>query len=354
LTCSKSSVAFIESKEDVSKGISCTSQITVPSTIVSDNNPNKESIITYKKLPPMVFCGIFPSSGKDHPQLRAALSKLHLSDPSFVYEPDNLGSLGAGFRCGFLGLLHMEIIQERLEREYNLDLVITSPSVRYKVRKKTGEEIDVECAHQLPDPQDIEGTDEPFVKVSLVVPIESLDAVCELSKSRRGEFVSNEYLGRDRLTVVFNLPLAEVVVDFYDKVKSMTKGYGSLDYEFIGYRPTDIVRIDVLLNRKPCEAFSLVVNKARAEQKARQIVQKLKELIPRQMFEISVQAAVGSRVIAAEKIRALRKNVTAKCYGGDITRKRKLWEKQKAGKKRLKQFGNIQVPQEAFFEILKM
>jgi len=330
-------------------------EISVPSTITAQDNPDKKAVITYKKLPPMVFCGIFPSNASDFYKLRTAIQKLHLSDPSFVYEIDNLGTLGAGYRCGFLGLLHMEIVQERLSREYDLDLIVTAPSVRYKVllRGET-QETDVECAHQLPDVQKIEKVAEPFMQVHLVVPIDTMDAVCELAKSRRGEFVKTEYLGKDRLTIDFNLPLADVVIDFYDKIKSITKGYGSLDYEFIGYRDTEIVKIDILINKKLSEAFSVLVFKGRSEYRARQMVEKLRELIPRQMFEISIQAAIGAKIIASERLGALRKNVTSKCYGGDITRKRKLWEKQKEGKKKMQQMGNVQVPQEAFLEILKM
>lgn len=330
-------------------------EISVPSTITAQDHPDKKALISYKKLPPMVFCGIFPSNASDFYKLRTAIQKLHLSDPSFVYEIDNLGTLGAGYRCGFLGLLHMEIVQERLSREYDLDLIVTSPSVRYKVllRGQT-QETDVECAHQLPDVQKIEKVAEPFMQVHLVVPIDTMDVVCELAKSRRGEFVKTEYLGKDRLTIDFNLPLADVVVDFYDKIKSITKGYGSLDYEFIGYRDTEIVKIDILINKKLSEAFSVLVFKGKSEFRARQMVEKLRELIPRQMFEISIQAAIGAKIIASEKLGALRKNVTSKCYGGDITRKRKLWEKQKEGKKKMQQMGNVQVPQEAFLEILKM
>jgi GTP-binding protein LepA len=302
----------------------------------------------------MVFCGIFPSDPNDYPLLRDAIEKLRLSDPSFVYEPDNLGTLGHGFRCGFLGLLHMEVVQERLEREYDLNLVLTSPSVMYRVTKKNGEILNVESPHKLPDSTAIELVEEPYVKATIVTPIDGMDALCELSKSRRGEFTKMDYLGKDRLSLAFIMPLAEVVVDFYDKIKSLTKGYASLDYEFIGYRKTEVIKVDILFNKKVVEAFSILVFKEKAESRARAVVEKFKELIPRQMYEISVQAAVGAKIIAAERISALRKNVTAKCYGGDITRKRKLWEKQKEGKKKMKQVGNIDVPKEAFIEVLKM
>ncbi|MFA5337398.1 MAG: elongation factor 4, partial [Candidatus Omnitrophota bacterium] len=323
-------------------------------TVTNPDNPTLSPFEGYKKIPPMVFCGIFPSQPKSYPVLREAIEKLRLSDSSFVYEPDNLGSLGYGFRCGFLGLLHIEIVQERLEREYNLDLILTSPSVMYKVNTTTKEVVYVQSPHQLPDPSSIDEVYEPFVKASIIAPIDEMDAICDLAKSRRGTFVKMDYLGKDRLSIVFELPLGEIIIDFYDKIKSITKGYASLDYEFIEYRKTEIVKIDILFNKKQVEAFSILVHKEKSEARARMVVEKLKELIPRQMFEISIQAAVGSKIIASERVSALKKNVTAKCYGGDITRKRKLWEKQKEGKKKLKQMGNINVPQEAFLEVLKM
>ncbi len=329
-------------------------EIDVGDTLTNPLNPTSSPFEGYKKVSPMVFCGIFPTSGRDYNALREAIEKLELSDPSFVYEPDSLGSLGHGFRCGFLGLLHMEIIEERIEREYNLDLILTSPNVLYKVVKKTNEVIEVNSPHNFPDPQNVEEVLEPFVKAVIISPLEYMDAVYELSKSRRGKFVKTDYLGKDRLSITFELPLSEVVVDFYDKLKSVTKGYASLDYEFIDYRKTEVSKIDILFNKKKVEAFSLLVNKERAEHKARIVVDKLKELIPRQMFEISIQAAINSKIIASSHVSPLRKNVTAKCYGGDITRKRKLWEKQKEGKKKMKQMGNIQVPRGAFLEVLRM
>ncbi|MCM8831355.1 MAG: translation elongation factor 4 [Candidatus Omnitrophica bacterium] len=322
-------------------------------TITLASNPTKTPFSGYKKIPPMVFCSIFPTYPKDYPILKDAIEKLRLSDPSFVYEPDNLGALGYGFRAGFLGLLHMEIIKERLEREFNLDLIITAPNVMYKIKKTDGKIIDVSSPHKLPDFSVIDQISEPYVKATIIVPIKDLEALCELAKSKRGQFIKMDYLGKDRLSVIFHLPLSEVIVDFYDKIKSITKGYGSLDYEFIGYVKTEIVKIDILLNHKKIEAFSLLVHKEKMEAKARAIVEKLKELIPRQLFEVNIQAAVGSRIIASERISALRKNVTAKCYGGDITRKRKLWERQKEGKKKLKQIGNVSVPDNAFLEVLK-
>jgi GTP-binding protein LepA len=329
-------------------------EVEMGDTITSPKNPTSNPFKGYKKIPPMVFCGIFPADPQNYPLLREAIEKLRLSDPSFIYEPDNLGTLGYGFRCGFLGLLHIEIIQERLEREYNLDLILTSPSVMYKVKKNTGQSLEVQSPHQLPDPSLIEEVYEPFVKANIIAPLDGLEAICELAKARRGTFMKMDYLGKDRLNIAFELPLSEIIIDFYDKIKSLTKGYASLDYEFLDYRKTEIVKIDILFNRKQIEAFSLLVHKQKAESKARTVVEKLKELIPRQMFEISIQAAIGAKIIASERVSALRKNVTAKCYGGDITRKRKLWEKQKEGKKKLKQMGNINVPQEAFLEVLKM
>lgn len=329
-------------------------EVDVGDTITSVIKPTAQACEGYQKIPPMVFCGIFPTAPKDYPLLREAIEKLRLSDPSFVYEPDNLGSLGHGFRCGFLGLLHMEIVQERLEREYNLDLILTSPNVMYNITQRDGKTFHVESPHQLPDPAKIEEICEPYVRAAILAPFEWMDPLCELSKSRRGEFVKSEYMGKDRINLIFEVPLAEIIVDFYDKIKSLTRGYASLDYEFIGYRKAEIVKIDILFNKKPMEAFSLLVHKEKSEAKARQIVTKLKKLIPRQMFEVNIQAAIGSKIIAAVKVSALRKNVTAKCYGGDITRKRKLWEKQKKGKKKMKQIGKVTVPQEAFLEVLRM
>lgn len=349
-------------KEELSRGevgylfcnIKNPQEVVIGDTITLKSNPTEKPLDGYKESTPMVFSGVFPTAPKDYPQLRDAIEKLRLSDSSFIYEPDNLGALGHGFRCGFLGLLHMEIVQERLEREFNLDLILTSPNVMYKVIAPSGEKLNVESPHQLPSAGEISEILEPFVKVTILTPLDFMDTVCEFSKSRRGEFLRMDYLGKDRLNIIFEMPLAEVIVDFNDKIKSFTRGYASFDYDFVGYRRTDIVRIDILLNKKTVEAFSLLVHKDKAYNKARAVVQKLKDLIPRQMFEVSVQAAIGSKIIAAQKVPASRKNVTAKCYGGDITRKRKLWEKQKKGKKKLKQIGNVTVPQSAFFEVLKI
>ena len=330
-------------------------EVDVGDTVTSAANPTDSSFEGYTKMSPMVFCGIFTSAPKDYPALRAAIEKLKLSDPSFTYEPDSLGTLGYGFRCGFLGLLHMEIVQERLEREFGLDLIPTSPNVMYKIKKEGQTETEnIETPHHYPEPSVIDEVYEPFVKATIVSPVEGMDPLCDLAKSRRGEFVGMDYLGKDRLSIVFNLPLSEIIVDFYDKIKSLSKGYASFDYEFIGYRKTEITKIEFLFNKKKTEAFALLVHKTRAESKARAVVDRFKELIPRQMYEVVVQAAVGSRVIASARVSPLKKNVTAKCYGGDVTRKRKLWEKQKKGKKKMKQLGNISVPQNAFIEVLKV
>jgi len=329
--------------------------IDVGDTVTSALSPTDEAFEGYKKMSPMVFCGIFPTSPKDYPALRGAIEKLKLSDPSFVYEPDNLGTLGYGFRCGFLGLLHMEIVQERLEREYNLDLVLTSPNVKYQLKRTGEKQVEyIEVPHQFPEASCIEEVSEPFVRATIVTPAEGMDPICDLAKSKRGEFAKMDYLGKDRLAIVFDLPLGEIVIDFYDNIKSLTKGYASFDYEFIGYRKTEITKIDILFNQKKAEAFSILVHKDKVEAKARTVVERLKKLIPRQMYEVKIQAAIGSKIIASEKVAALKKNVTAKCYGGDITRKRKLWEKQKKGKKKMKQLGNIIIPQNAFLEVLKM
>ena len=330
-------------------------EIDVGDTITSAVNPTDSPFEGYVKMSPMVFCGIFPTTTKDYPLLRPAIEKLNLSDPSFTYEPDNLGVLGYGFRCGFLGLLHMEIVQERLEREYGLDLILTSPNVMYKIKTaKDDKMVYIQSPHQLPEYTYIDEMYEPFVQATLVSPIEGMDPLCELSKSKRGEFIKMNYLGKDRLSLVFDLPLSEIIADFYNKIKSLTKGYASFDYEFIGYRKTEVVKIDILLNKKKTEAFSMLVHKEKSEFRARAVVERLKELIPRQMYEVSIQAAIGAKIIASSRVSALKKNVTAKCYGGDISRKRKLWEKQKQGKKKMKLLGNVTVPQSAFFEVLKL
>lgn len=329
-------------------------EIMIGDTITLTKNPSEEALPGYKKIKPLVFCGIYPVNAKDFPELKTAMEKLTLNDSAFVFETETSQSFGYGFRCGFLGLLHMEIIQERLEREYNLNLVLTTPNVVYRITTKNGKVLEIDNPAKLPDPTEIKLSEEPFVRVFMIVPTTSIEEVCDLAKQRRSEFKSNDYIGEDRVKIIYEMPLAEIIVDFYDKIKSVTKGYGSLDYEFEGYKPTKLVKLDILINGKVCDAFSCLIHKDKAQGKGRLLAEKLKELIPRQLFLINVQAAIGGTIVAAEKIRPVGKNVTAKCYGGDITRKRKLWEKQKEGKKRLKQVGNVEIPQEAFLAALKL
>ncbi|MDD2927426.1 MAG: translation elongation factor 4 [Candidatus Omnitrophica bacterium] len=329
-------------------------EIIIGDTITDVKNPCLDVFPGYRQPKPLVFCGIYPVNPGDFPELRDAMDKLKLSDASFVFEPENSQSFGSGFRCGFLGLLHMEIVQERLEREYNLNLILTVPNVVYRVIKNSGETLDVDTPARLPAEQEIREAQEPYVSLLMIIPVESIEAVCDFTKSRRGVFQSNEYLSEDRVKLTFSVPLSEIIVDFYDRMKSLTKGYGSLDYEFKDYLSTKLVKLDILLNGQACDAFSSLMCKDKAYSRAHALVNKLKELIPRQLFEVSIQAAVGSQILAAQKIRSVGKHVTAKCYGGDITRKRKLWEEQKKGKKRLKQFGKVEIPQEAFLEVLKI
>ncbi|OIO36190.1 MAG: elongation factor 4 [Candidatus Omnitrophica bacterium CG1_02_44_16] len=329
-------------------------EILIGDTVTHAANPAKEPLPGYKKVKPLVFCGVYPVNSKDFPDLKIAIGKLSLNDSSFVFETETSQSFGYGFRCGFLGLLHMEIIQERLEREYNLNLVLTTPNVVYRITTRDKNTIEIDNPAKLPDPAQIELAEEPFARVFMIIPTTSIEEICEMAKQRRGEFKANDYLGEDRVKVIYEMPLAEIIVDFYDKIKSVTRGYGSLDYEFEGYKPTKLVKLDILINGKVCDAFSCLIYKDKAQAKGRMLVEKLKELIPRQLFMINLQAAVGGNILASEKVRPMGKNVTAKCYGGDITRKRKLWEKQKEGKKRLKQVGNVEIPQEAFLAALKI
>lgn len=329
-------------------------EIQIGDTITFAANPTASPLPGYKKVKPLVFCGIYPVNTKDFPDLRIAMDKLSLNDSSFVFETESSQSFGYGFRCGFLGLLHMEIVQERLEREYNLNLILTTPNVVYRITTKKNEVLEIDNPVKLPDPTQIELAEEPFVRAFMIVPTSAIEEVCELAKQRRGTFIANDYLGEDRVKIIYEMPLADIIVDFYDKIKSVTRGYGSLDYEFEGYKPTQLVRLDILINDKICDAFSCLIFKDKAQSKGRILVEKLKELIPRQLFMIHLQAAIGGTILAAEKIRPTGKNVTAKCYGGDISRKRKLWEKQKEGKKRLKQVGNVEIPQEAFLAALKI
>ncbi len=328
-------------------------EIVIGDTITDNKNPCTQALPGYKTLKPLVFCGIYPVNSGDFPHLRDAIDKLKLSDASFCFEPENSQSFGFGFRCGFLGLLHMEIVQERLEREYNLNLILTVPNVVYKVKKSDGQVIEVDTPAKF-IAQDIQEAFEPYVSLLMIIPVDAIDPVCELTKARRGIFRSSDYLGEDRVKLVFDIPLSEIIVDFYDKIKSQTKGYGSLDYEFKDYIHTKLVRLDIMLNGAPCDAFSSLMYKDKAVHKAHALVDKLKELIPRQVFEVAIQAAIGNQILASAKVRPLAKHVTSKCYGGDITRKRKLWEKQKEGKRRLKQFGKVEIPQEAFLEVLKI
>lgn len=338
----------------VTCGIKNAKEIAIGDTITSLENPALNPLPGYKKVNPMVYCGIYPVNSKDFDVLKDAIEKMRLQDASFLYEQESSVSLGLGFRCGFLGLLHMEIIQERLQREFDLNLVITTPSVIYKVTKKDGGVLDVDNPAKLPPSHEIEHIEEPYVRAFILLPKESMGAMLELAESKRGSYVSTEYLGPDKIQLIYVIPLAEVIVDFYDKIKSLTKGYGSLDYELVDYKKTSIVKLDILINGKLCDALSSFVHKDRAYQKGNALVDKLKELIPRQLFKVAIQAAIGGNVIARSDVRALSKHVTGKCYGGDITRKRKLWDKQKRGKKRMKQFGDVEIPQEAFIAALRI
>ena len=328
-------------------------EIIIGDTITDNKNTCSKALPGFRRQKPLVFCGIYPVNASDFARLREAMDKLKLSDASFVFEPENSQSFGFGFRCGFLGILHMEIVQERLEREYDLNLILTTPNVVYKIKMNTGEFDEVDTPAKF-IASDVQEAFEPYVQLLMIIPVDAIDPVCELAKSRRGVFGSNEYLGEDRVKLVFDLPLSEIIVDFYDRIKSLTKGYGSMDYEFKDYLPTKLVKLDILLNNTPCDAFSSLMHKDKAMHRAHALVEKLKSLIPRQVFEVTIQAAIGSQIIASAKVRALAKHVTSKCYGGDITRKRKLWEKQKEGKRRLKQFGKVEIPQEAFLEVLKI
>jgi len=328
--------------------------VTNGDTVTETKRPADKPLLGYKPMKSMVFCGIYPVNAKDFEALKSSVSKLKLSDGSFEFEVENSQSLGFGYRCGFLGLLHMEIVQERLEREYDLDLVLTTPSVVHRVKDKKGKEIEVDNPSTLPDPQNIVEISEPFATVFIMVPQDSLSAIIDFCKTKRGEYKSTEYISKDKIKLIFEMPLSEIIVDFYDKIKSMTRGYGSIDYEITEYIPGDLVKLDILINGQPCEALSSIVHREKSDFKGRALAEKLKELIPRQLFEVIIQAAIGTKILARSRVAPLSKHVTSKCYGGDITRKRKLWEKQKAGKKRLKQFGKIQIPQEAFLAALKI
>ena len=326
----------------------------VGDTVTLANNPATEPLPGYRKAVSMVYCGLYPTESKDYENLRDALEKLQLNDAALEYEAETSLALGFGFRCGFLGLLHMDVIQERLEREYNLTLITTAPSVNYKVYKTNGEMLEVDNPAKLPPPTEIDYIEEPYVKATTIVPKDFVGTIMELSQDKRGEYQSMEYLDETRVSVVYHLPLSEIIYDYFDKLKSATKGYSSLDYELIGYKQSPMVKMDILLNGDPVDALSIIVHKDRAAARGRALAEKLKELIPRQMFEIPIQAAVGTKIVARETVKAWRKDVLAKCYGGDISRKRKLLEKQKAGKKRMKSVGSVEIPQEAFMAILKV
>ena len=326
----------------------------VGDTVTDADNPAEKALPGYRKATPMVYCGLYPVENSDYDNLRDALEKLQLNDASLVFEPETSTALGFGFRCGFLGLLHMDVIKERLEREYNLSLITTAPNVIYEVFRTNGDVEMVDNPSLFPDPTDIDHVEEPFVNATIIVPKDYVGAVMELSQEKRGEYDNMTYLDDTRVMIHYALPLSEIIFDYFDRLKSATRGYASLDYELSGYRYSDLVKVDILLNGEPVDALSAIVHKEFATVRGRQLVEKLRSLIPRQMFEIPVQAAIGNKVIARENVRAMRKDVLAKCYGGDISRKRKLLEKQKEGKKRMKQVGSVELPQEAFMAILKM
>ena len=326
----------------------------VGDTVTDANNPAAEALPGYRKATPMVFCGLYPVENSDYDNLRDALGKLQLNDASLVFEPETSVALGFGFRCGFLGLLHMDVIKERLEREYNLTLITTAPNVIYQVFRTNGDVELVDNPSNFPDPTVIDHVEEPYVNATIIVPKDYVGAVMELSQEKRGEYENMTYLDETRVMIHYALPLSDIIYDYFDRLKSVTRGYASLDYELAGYRASSLVKVDILLNGEPVDALSAIVHREKAVSRGRQLVEKLRSLIPRQMFEIPVQAAIGNKVIARENVRAMRKDVLAKCYGGDISRKRKLLEKQKEGKKRMKQVGSVELPQEAFMAILKM
>jgi len=335
-------------------GIKNVKDTRVGDTITDSRNPAAEVLPGYRKINPMVYCGLYPIDTADYNDLREALEKLELNDASLRYEPETSTALGFGFRCGFLGLLHMEIIQERIEREFNIPLITTAPSVIFRVTLTSGDVLLIDNPSNYPETGRIDFVEEPYVKSSIIVPKDYVGAIMELCQGKRGEFINMEYLDTTRVTLIYDMPLSEIVYDFFDQLKSSTKGYASFDYEVSGYRQSNLVKMDILLNGEQVDALSFIVHRERAYNRGRIICEKLKDIIPRQMFEVPIQAAVGQKVVARETIKAMRKNVLAKCYGGDISRKRKLLEKQKEGKKRMKQVGNVEVPQEAFMAVLKI
>jgi len=335
-------------------GIKEVSEVKVGDTITSADNPAKEPIKGFQEVKPMVFAGIYPVDTQDFEDLRTSLEKLKLNDASLVFEPETSAALGFGFRTGFLGLLHLEIVQERLEREFNMSVITTVPSVSYIAVLTNGERVSVNSPADLPSPNHLKHLEEPYIKAQIITKAEFIGPLIKLCMDRRGVFINQNYLTTDRVELIFELPLAEVVFDFYDKLKSISKGYASFDYDFIGYRQSNLVKMDILLNGDPVDALSAIIHRDKAYDWGKKLCQKLKELIPKHQFEIAIQASIGSKVIARETVKALRKDVTAKCYGGDISRKRKLLEKQKEGKKRMRQVGNVEVPQSAFMAVLKL
>lgn len=335
-------------------GIKNVGDTRVGDTITDAKIPTAEPLPGYRRINPMVFCGLYPIETSDYNDLREALEKLQLNDASLTFEPETSSALGFGFRCGFLGLLHMEIIQERIEREFNIPLITTAPSVIYRVTLTNGTSIDIDNPSNYPEQGKIDFVEEPFVKASIIVPNDFVGAIMELCQGKRGEFVDMQYLDTTRVTITYQIPLSEIVYDFFDQLKSSTKGYASFDYELSGYRKSNLVKMDIMLNNEQVDALSVIVHKDRAYHRGKLICEKLRGLIPRQMFEVPVQASIGTKIIARETVKAMRKNVLAKCYGGDISRKRKLLEKQKEGKKRMKQVGSVEVPQEAFMAVLKI
>lgn len=335
-------------------GIKSVGDTQVGDTVTDAKRPTAQPLPGYRKINPMVFCGLYPIETSDYNDLREALEKLQLNDASLSFEPETSSALGFGFRCGFLGLLHMDVIQERIEREFNIPLITTAPSVIYRITLTNGERIQIDNPSHYPEVGKVDYVEEPYVKAGIIVPNDYVGAIMELCQNKRGEFVNMEYLDTTRVTITYEIPLSEIVYDFFDQLKSSTKGYASFDYELSGYRRSNLVKMDILLNAEQVDALSFIVHKDRAYHRGRAICEKLRELIPRQMFEVPIQASVGTKVVARETVKAMRKNVLAKCYGGDISRKRKLLEKQKEGKKRMKQVGSVEVPQEAFMAVLKI
>jgi GTP-binding protein LepA len=335
-------------------GIKKVSDVAIGDTLTDERHPAPEPLPGFKEVKPMVFAGLYPVDADQYAELRDALEKLRLNDSSFFYEPETSAALGFGFRCGFLGLLHMEIVEERLEREFDLELLVTAPSVRYRVMKTSGDIIEVDSPARLPDPGSIEAIEEPIVVATILVNDEFVGPILKLCEEKRGVQKALNYITTKRVMIQYELPLNEILLDFFDRLKSASKGYASLDYEFTGYWVSPLVKLDVLVNGEPVDALSLIVHRDSAFPRGKALVEKMRKMIPRQMFEVAIQAAIGSRVIARETVKPLRKNVIAKCYGGDITRKRKLLEKQKEGKKRMKRVGRVDIPQEAFLAVLRV